>query len=113
MYEPEFREVLYDGRLADVYPDFAEKLAENTAGLGESVDIPVLLVQGTADTVITPPSQRDFRDELCALGHSVTWLEYEAATHADTRWRGYRDVLAWMADVVRGGSPRSDCVPLE
>ncbi len=113
MYESEFREVLYDGRLADVYPEFAERLVENTAGLGGGVDIPVLLVQGTADTVITPPSQRDFRDELCALGHSVTWMQYEAATHADTRWRGYRDVLAWMADAVQGGTPRSDCAPLE
>ncbi len=113
MYDAEFREVLYGGQLADVYPEFAEKLAENTAGLDGGIEIPVLLVQGTADTVITPPSQREFRDELCALGHSVTWLEYNAATHADTRWRGYRDVLAWMADAVQGGTPRSDCAPLE
>jgi hypothetical protein len=40
-------------------------------------------------------------------------MQYEAATHADTRWRGYRDVLAWMADAVQGGTPRSDCAPLE
>jgi hypothetical protein len=89
------------------------QLAANTAGLGGGADIPVLLLQGTADTVITPPSQRDFRDQLCALGHSVTWMEYGAATHADTRWRSYDDVLAWMADAVQGGAPRSDCPPSE
>ena len=33
MYVPEFREVLYEGQLADVFPRFAEKLAENAAGL--------------------------------------------------------------------------------
>jgi pimeloyl-ACP methyl ester carboxylesterase len=109
MYVPEFREVLYDGRLAAVYPEFAEKLAANTAGLGGGTDIPVLLLQGTADTVITPPSQRDFRDQLCALGNSVTWIEYEAASHADTRWRSYDDALAWLEDAVRGSAPRSDC----
>ena len=109
MYVPEFREVMYDGRLAAVYPEFAEKLAANTAGLGGGTDIPVLLLQGTADTVITPPSQRDFRDQLCALGNSVTWIEYEAASHADTRWRSYDDALAWLEDAVRGSAPRSDC----
>ncbi|MBN2393700.1 MAG: hypothetical protein JXR84_23410, partial [Anaerolineae bacterium] len=109
MYEPEFREVLYDGRLAAVYPEFAEKLAANTAGLGGGTDIPVLILQGTADTVITPPSQQAFMDQLCALGNSVTMYEYEAATHADIRWRSYADVLAWMEDTVLGNAPRSDC----
>jgi len=109
MYDPEFREVLYDDRLADVYPEFAERLAENTAGLGGDTDIPVLILQGTADTVITPPSQQAFMDELCALGNAVTWMQYEAASHADIRWRSYGDVLAWLADTVQGSAPRSDC----
>jgi len=109
MYVPEFREVLYDGRLADVYPEFAEQLAANTAGLGGGADIPVLILQGTADTVITPPSQQAFMDELCALGNSVTLIDYAGATHADTRWRSYADALAWLEDTVQGGAPRSDC----
>ena len=109
MYAPEFREVLYDGRLADVYPEFAEQLTVNTAGLGSGADIPVLILQGTADTVITPPSQQAFMDELCALGNSVTLIQYEGATHADTRWRSYADALAWLEDAVQGSAPRSDC----
>lgn len=113
MYQPEFREVLDEGRLAAVYPEFAEQLAANTAGLAGGTDIPVLILQGTADTVITPPSQRDFRDQLCALRNSVTWIEYEAASHADTRWRSYDDALDWMDGVVQGSAPRSDCLPSE
>ncbi len=113
MYQPEFREVLDEGRLAAVYPEFSEKLAENTAGRAGDTDIPVLILQGTADTVITPPSQRDFRDRLCALGNSVTWIEYEAASHADTRWRSYDDALDWMDRAVQGRVLRSDCPPLE
>ena len=109
MYEPEFREVLYDGQLADVYPEFAEILALNTSGLGGGTDISVLILQGTADTVITPPSQRAFMDQLCTLGNAVNLFEYEAATHADIRWRSYADVLSWMADTVQGSAPRSDC----
>jgi pimeloyl-ACP methyl ester carboxylesterase len=112
MYEPEFREVLYDGQLAAVYPEFAEKLTANTAGLAGGTDIPVLILQGTADTVITPPSQQVFMDQLCALGNSVSLYEYEAATHADIRWRSYADVLAWLGDIVQGSAPRTDC-PLQ
>ncbi len=113
MYVPEFREVLYDGRLADAFPEFAERLAENTAGLEGGTDIPVLILQGTADTVIRPPSQRRFRDELCAMGHSVTWMEFEAVTHAGTRWTSFEHVLAWMDDAVQGDGPGSDCPPPE
>jgi hypothetical protein len=40
-------------------------------------------------------------------------IEYEAASHADTRWRSSDDVLAWMDDVVRGRELRSDCPSAE
>jgi len=113
MYVDEFREVLYDGRLAEVYPEFAEQLAANAAGLGGGTDIPALILQGTADTVITPPSQRAFVDQLCSLGNSVTLLEYEAASHADIRWRSYSDVLAWIGDAAQGRALPSDCPPSE
>jgi len=109
MYDSEFREVLYDGRLAEVYPQFAEKLDANAAGLGGGTDISVLILQGTADTVITPPSQRAFVDQLCSLGNSVTMIEYEAASHADIRWRSYSDALAWMGDAAQGVALPSDC----
>lgn len=109
MYDPAFREVLDGGRLAEVYPEFAERLAANTAGLGGGTDIAVLILQGTADTVITPPSQRAYVDQLCALGHSVTMIEYEAASHADIRWRSYSDALAWMGDAAQGAELPSDC----
>jgi pimeloyl-ACP methyl ester carboxylesterase len=109
MYLPEFRQVLYEGQLESVFPRFAERLAENAAGLSGGAHIPVLILQGTADTVITPPSQQQFRDQLCALGNSVTWLEYEAVAHVEIRWNSFRDVLAWMENMVEGGEPRSDC----
>ncbi|MBN1581574.1 MAG: hypothetical protein JXA89_12795 [Anaerolineae bacterium] len=113
MYVPEFRQVLYDGQLANAFPEFAEKLAENTSGLSGGTHIPVLILQGMADTVITPPSQLEFLDQLCALGNSVTWFEYEAVAHVETRWNSYRDVLAWMKDIVEGNEPRSDCPDAE
>lgn len=109
MYESEFREVLYDDRLAVVYPEFAEQLAANTAGLGGGTDIPILILQGTADTVITPPSQQAFVDQLCALGNPVTLIEYQAASHANIRWRSYADALAWMEDAAQGSALPSDC----
>ena len=112
MYEPEFRELLYDGQLAAVHPAFAEQLDANAAGLGGGTDIPVLILQGTADTVITPPSQQAFMDELCALGSSVTWAEYQGVDHAGIRWSGFGSALGWMQNAVEGSEPRSDCPPL-
>lgn len=113
MYVSEFRQALYGGQLAEAFPLFAEKLAENTAGLGGGTHIPVLILQGTADTVITPPSQKKFMDQLCALGSSVTWYEYEAVAHGEIRWNSFYDVLAWMEGIVEGNAPRSDCPAAE
>jgi acetyl esterase/lipase len=109
MYLPGFREVLYNDRLDSAFPEFAERLAENTAGLAGGAEIPVLILQGTADTVITPPSQRRFVDQLCALGNPVTLFEYEAVSHGQTRWTSFENALAWMGDAVEGKAPRSDC----
>jgi hypothetical protein len=36
-------------------------------------------------------------------------IEYEAASHADIRWRGYEDALAWMEDAAEGTALPSDC----
>jgi pimeloyl-ACP methyl ester carboxylesterase len=58
MYRPEFIEMLFTGRLPARVPAFAAALGDNAAGLSrDGVDIPVLILQGTADQIVTPPSQ--------------------------------------------------------
>ena len=83
------------------------------AGLSGGEHIPVLILQGTADTVVTPPSQRAFVTELCSLRNSVTFLEYPAVAHYQTRSVSFLDTLAWMENIVAGGVPESHCNGLE
>lgn len=110
MYSPGFRTILYGDRLAQEFPLFAEKLKENYAGVSGGAHIPVLILQGTGDTVVTPPSQKKFMGDLCAMGTSVTYLEYSAVPHTEIRWASFSDTLAWMRGIAQGVAPRSDCV---
>jgi dienelactone hydrolase len=109
MYTPEFREDLFDDRLAQEYPTFAEALDANDAGLRGGTSIPVLILQGTGDTVVMPDTQRAFKEQLCAQGGTVTYLEYAAVAHFDIRWTSFGDVLGWMLSMGEGNAPENDC----
>jgi acetyl esterase/lipase len=113
MYSPEFREILFGDRLRQEYPRFAEALSANSAGLRGGSRIPVLILQGTGDTVVTPDSQRRFKDQLCANGGSVTYLEYSAIAHVNVRWTSFGDVLLWMQRIGEGDVPENDCEALD
>ena len=101
MYTPTFSEILYGGELEKV-PLFASALAANASGLSGGHDVPVLILQGTADTVVTPDSQRAFRDQLCNLGDRVSYFEFTAVAHTDIRWSSFGDVLVWMEQATKG-----------
>jgi dienelactone hydrolase len=109
MYTPEFRAALYGDGLEEAHPLFAEKLSLNHAGASNGSGIPVLILQGTGDTVVTPESQEAFRDQLCEQGTPVTYLEYPAVPHTEIRWTSFGDALSWMQRVVRGDIPATDC----
>jgi acetyl esterase/lipase len=109
MYSPEFRETLSDGRLSVDYPRFADALDANSTGLRGGSHIPALILQGTGDTVVTPDSQRKFKDQLCDKGGVVTYLEYAAVAHVNIRWTSFGDVLSWMQRIGEGGAPENDC----
>jgi hypothetical protein len=69
----------------------------------------VLILQGTADTVVTPDSQRAFRDQLCNLGDRVSYFEFTAVAHTDIRWSSFGDVLVWMEQAMEGGPLPDSC----
>jgi hypothetical protein len=71
-----------------------------------------LILQGTADLIITPPSQLAFVQALCELDNAVTYLTYRAAAHADTRFRSFRDTVAWMRSLAAAETVESSCAEL-
>jgi dienelactone hydrolase len=109
MYTETFSDILYGETLDQRYPLFAEKLDANATGLSGGQGIPVLILQGTADTVVTPDSQRAYRSQLCERGDHVTFLEYPAVAHTDIRRTSFGDVLAWMDQVTAGEAPENHC----
>src|SRR5262249_2992887 len=93
MYRPEFAEALFAGRLQTVTPAFQAALKANATGLArDGINIPVLILQGTGDQVVTPPSQLKFAAELCQLGNHVNYYNYPAVSHSNVRRASFRDV---------------------
>ncbi len=107
LFRPEFTEVLLDGRLADEYPDIAELMEENNAGLSGH-GIPVLILAGSDDIVVFPKSQTEFVTALCELGSPVRYRIYEGARH-DTRQIGFDEAVDWMRARLDDEPPPSDC----
>ena len=110
IYRTDFREALYSDRLASILPRFKRMLDTNKAGLARAGrNIPVLILQGTADQVVTPPSQQAFAQAVCGLGSRVTYLTYAAVDHAGTRNASFSDTIGWMKTLAEGGVPNSSC----
>jgi predicted esterase len=113
MYRPEFTDALYADRLQARVPAFKAALDDNSAGLSpDGVDISVLILQGTADQIVTPPSQKKFAASLCELGNHVTYLSYPAVDHPNIRLASFRDTIDWIESVAGGDLPESTCASL-
>lgn len=113
MYRPEFVEALFTDHLQTVIPAFKAALKTNAAGLSrDGVDIPALILQGTADQIVTPPSQMQFATSLCELGNYVTYVSYPAVDHSNIRLASFRDTINWIESVANGDLPESNCASL-
>ena len=113
MYRPEFREALFSNRLPVLFPAFRAAIEDNVAGLSpDGVDIPVLILQGTADQIVTPPSQNQFAADLCRLGNHLTYISYPAVDHSDIRRASFRDTINWIESAAQGDLPESSCASL-
>lgn len=113
MYRPEFVEALFTDHLQTVVPAFKAALKTNAAGLSrDGVDIPALILQGTADQIVTPPSQMQFATSLCELGNYVTYVSYPAVDHSNIRLASFRDTINWIESVANGDLPESNCASL-
>jgi acetyl esterase/lipase len=113
MYRPEFIDALFADRLQAVAPAFQKALASNASGLSlEGTHIPVLILQGTADQVVTPPTQMKFATSLCRLGNHVNYISYPAVDHPNIRRASFRDTINWIESVAGGQLPESNCASL-
>lgn len=83
-------------------------LEENGLG-GLPVDVPVLLVQGTADALVPLPATGAYAAELCAQGVDVELRTYEGADHTAASVDSAGDAVAWLGDRVEGRPTSPTC----
>ncbi len=76
---------------------WATIVRDNTPG-GAPTNVPMLLVQGGADTIVDPALTQRFADERCAAGETVEVLLLPGVDHLRTGFEGAADVTAWVGD---------------
>ncbi|OEJ60029.1 hypothetical protein BGM19_20585 [Streptomyces agglomeratus] len=94
--------------LRDVPRAWHKRFRENTPGHAATV-APVLVMQGTADTVINPNSTTQYVKRACRFGQPVQYSKYRGATHQTIPVVAEKQYLNWIADRFAGRPAPSTC----
>lgn len=97
LYREDFLDSLYRGTVSQTHPRLSTLLEENTTGLAGH-DVPVLLLQGTDDIVVSRKTQDAFVRRLRAVGTPVDYRVYSGSRH-DTRQVAFDDVMDWIGAI--------------
>lgn len=109
VYADPFETALKNNRLATDFPEMSQVFEENDAGTSY-IDVPTMIVQGSADTVVTPKAQDAFVDQLCQRGVPVDLKTYKGLSHFNTRQTSFHDTNAWIDAVVQGKPVTNSCI---
>jgi acetyl esterase/lipase len=89
-------------------PPWSTLFTENTTASGRLAP-PLLVTQGTADTIVWPDVTEGYVQKLCAVGSTVELKTYEGVDHFGVRTASAPDVVAWLGDRFTGASAPSTC----
>jgi alpha-beta hydrolase superfamily lysophospholipase len=92
---------------ADLAPLLRQADANEPGALSYSV--PLLMLQGTADTTVSPASTDLVRGELCAKQAALTYRAMPGATHNGMLPDSYAIVQPWIDARFAGTAPTSNC----
>ncbi|WP_276322850.1 alpha/beta fold hydrolase [Streptomyces sp. F001] len=73
---------------------------------------PILLLQGGADTDVTPGATNRLDGDLCALGDVVEYHTYPKADHNTLLDAAYPDIAAWLDTRLKGRPATQTCQPV-
>jgi alpha-beta hydrolase superfamily lysophospholipase len=90
--------------------DWQKRLNENTPGYAAPT-APVLVMQGTADTVVNPNGTTQYFQRACGFGKPVEYTIYEGATHQTIPTDAKGEYLGWIADRFAGKKAPTTCAP--
>jgi uncharacterized membrane protein HdeD (DUF308 family)/alpha-beta hydrolase superfamily lysophospholipase len=89
---------------------FGRRLAQNIPP--STIPVPVLLSQGSADTLVRPGTQRSFVQGLCRAGTTVDHRSYKGRGHvgiARASSKAIPDLLGWTQDRFDSVPAKSTC----
>jgi len=72
-------------------------------------DMPMLLMQGTADTVVLPWPNADLQTSWCAAGSHISALWLAKINHMSIAVNSGPTAVSWMSEVFEGKTPASSC----
>ena len=76
-------------------------------------DRPVLIAQGTEDTMTPYPLARAYAKELCEAGTELTFLVYPGEEHSGPVNVGRADFAEWVGALFRGEPSPGNCASLD
>jgi alpha-beta hydrolase superfamily lysophospholipase len=91
-------------------PAWQTVLQANTPG-AVAITAPVLINQGSADTVVWPGVTADWVASQCATKVDVTEKVYDGVTHTNIATTSAADTVTWMAARFAGQPATSTCPP--
>jgi alpha-beta hydrolase superfamily lysophospholipase len=83
-------------------------LKQNTPGYGKA-SAPILVMQGTADTVINPNATAQYVARVCAFHQRVQYTTYLNQTHQTIPSAAQSQYLRWIADRFAGRQAPANC----
>jgi alpha-beta hydrolase superfamily lysophospholipase len=90
--------------------DWQRRLDENTAG-NETTVAPVLILQGTADTVVNPNGSTQYVRRACQFSQPVEYSIYPDETHQTIPFVSQNEYVRWIADRFARRAAPSNCAP--
>jgi acetyl esterase/lipase len=89
-------------------PPWNDLFSQNTPGTGRLAP-PLLVTQGTADTIVWPEVTAGYVKALCDAGSTVELKSYEGVDHFGVRTASAPDVVTWLGDRFAGTAAPSTC----
>jgi alpha-beta hydrolase superfamily lysophospholipase len=90
--------------------DWQRRLDENTAG-NQATVAPVLVMQGTADTVVNPNGSTQYVQRACQFGLPIEYSVHQGANHQTIPFVAQNEYVRWIADRFARKRAPSNCAP--
>ena len=99
LYTERFYEAITERRLHEEFPTLKRILDENESGLSGH-GVPVLMIQGAADVIVSNEAQREYVERLRATGVEVTYAELPRVLHRQTRPAGFVHSIDFVRSLI-------------